>query len=313
MTRDAGPSGHAGAPWTARVDAPTERCNPNTIDIDLLPTLDILRVLNAEDRLVPDAVGRALPELGRAVDMAVNALRGGGRVHYVGAGTSGRLAVLDVAELVPTYNVPPTWFMAHQAGGGAAFQHAVENAEDDTDSGIELGDKYIGNHDFVLGLSASGRTPFVLGALTAARRRGAKTGLVSANPDAAEMAPADVVIAVETGPEPITGSTRMKGGTAQKIVLTSFSTAVMIRLGRTYSNLMVSMVASNAKLRGRTVAILREATEASEDSCARALDASGGDLKIALVHLLTGVDVDRASASLAQSDGHVREALRSLG
>lgn len=312
MTNNAGPPGHAEDPVMVRVDAPTERSNPNTTDIDLLPTLDILRVLNAEDRVVPDAVGRALPELGRAVDMAVDALNGGGRVHYVGAGTSGRLAVLDVAELAPTFNVPPDWFMAHQAGGAAAFQHAQENAEDDADSGIELAGTHVHDRDFVLGLSASGRTPFVLGALIAARRRGAKTGLVSANPHATAMAAADVVIVVDTGPEPITGSTRMKAGTAQKIVLTSFSTAVMIRLGRTYSNLMVSMVASNAKLRGRTVAILQQATGASEQSCAKALDATGGDLKIALVHLLTGVDVGRATASLAESDGHVRDALQSL-
>jgi N-acetylmuramic acid 6-phosphate etherase len=312
MTHDAGPPGQPGEPMIVRVDAPTERSNPNTTDIDLLPTLDLLRVLNAEDRGVPDAVGRALPELGRAVDMAVDSLKGGGRVHYVGAGTSGRLAVLDVAELVPTFNVPPNWFVAHQAGGAAAFQQAQENAEDDADSGIELADTHVNDRDFVLGLSASGRTPFVLGALVAARRRGARTALVSANPDVTGMAPADVVVAVDTGPEPITGSTRMKAGTAQKIVLTSFSTAVMIRLGRTYSNLMVSMVASNAKLRGRTMAILQHATGASEESCARALDTSGGDLKIALVHLLTGIDVGRVAASLAESDGHVRAALQSL-
>jgi N-acetylmuramic acid 6-phosphate etherase len=269
-------------------------------------------VLNAEDRAIPDAVGRALPELGRAVDMAVDSLNSGGQVHYVGAGTSGRLAVLDVAELAPTFNVPPNWFMAHQAGGAAAFQHAQENAEDDANSGMVLADTQVNERDFVLGLSASGRTPFVLGALLGSRRRGAKTGLVSANPDAADLAVADVMIVADTGPEPITGSTRMKAGTAQKIVLTSFSTTVMIRLGRTYSNLMVSMVASNAKLRGRTVAILQQATGASEESCAQALDATGGDLKIALVHLLTGTDVGRAAASLAESDGHVRDALQAL-
>ena len=304
MTRDPQPP--------ARVNAPTERTNERTRDIDLLPTLDILHVLNAEDRTVPEAVGRALPELARAVDLAVTALRSGGRVHYVGAGTSGRLAVLDAAELIPTYNVPADWVVAHQAGGSGAFQRAVENAEDDTDSGAALVDSQVTGSDFVLGLTASGRTPYVMGALQAARRAGAGTALMSANPESAGTAPADVVIAVDTGPEPIAGSTRMKAGTAQKLVLTSFSTAVMIRMGRTYSNLMVSMLATNAKLRGRTVAILREATDASEQECARALGDAGGDLKTALVHLLTGSDVELSAAALAVSDGRVRDALRSL-
>ncbi|RCW40209.1 N-acetylmuramic acid 6-phosphate etherase [Halopolyspora algeriensis] len=295
-----------------RVESPTERINAGTTDIDLLSTQDILRVLNSEDRLVPEAVGHALPELARAVDLAVASLRAGGRVHYVGAGTSGRLAVLDAAELVPTFNVPPDWFVAHQAGGAEAFRHAVEDAEDDTASGAASIEAQAGGSDFVLGLSASGRTPFVLGALGAARRLGAATALVSANPGVASSAPADVVITVDTGPEPVTGSTRMKAGTAQKLVLTSLSTATMIRLGRTYSNLMVSMVATNAKLRGRTLSILQEATGASERDCQRALAEAGGELKVALVHLLSGADVERASAALDRADGHVREALRSL-
>ncbi|MEV0082156.1 N-acetylmuramic acid 6-phosphate etherase [Saccharopolyspora sp. NPDC050642] len=294
-----------------RVDAPTERSNPRTRDIDLLPTLDILHVLNGEDRTVPVAVGQVLPELARAVDMAVAALRAGGRVHYVGAGTSGRLAVLDAAELIPTFNVPPTWFVAHQAGGPEAFRRAVENAEDDVDSGAAAIREDASGLDFVLGLAASGRTPYVLGALDAARQIGAGTALVTSNPDVGPV-PADVVIAVDTGPEPISGSTRMKAGTAQKLVLTSFSTAVMIRMGRTYSNLMVSMLATNAKLRGRTIGILQEATGASEEVCSTALTAADGDLKTALVHLLTGVDIERAAAALAVSDGHVRDALRAV-
>jgi N-acetylmuramic acid 6-phosphate etherase len=294
-----------------RVDAPTERNNPRTRDIDLLPTLDILHVLNGEDRTVPVAVGRVLPDLARAVDMAVASLRAGGRVHYVGAGTSGRLAVLDAAELIPTFNVPPNWIVAHQAGGTEAFRHAVENAEDDAESGAAVIREDATGLDFVVGLAASGRTPYVLAALAAAQELGARTALVTSNPDVGEV-PADVVIAVDTGPEPITGSTRMKAGTAQKLVLTSFSTAVMIRMGRTYSNLMVSMLATNAKLRGRTISILQEATSAPEEVCAAALTAADGDLKTALVHLLTGVDIERAAAALAVSDGHVRDALHAL-
>ena len=294
------------------VESPTERDNPRTAGIDLLPTLDILNTLNREDRTVADAVGRALPDLARAVDLAVDALRAGGRVHYVGAGTSGRLAVLDAAELVPTFNMPSDWFLAHQAGGQRAFLEAVENAEDDAAAGTATIEDQAGDDDFVLGLTASGRTPYVLGALRAARRRGIPTALVSANPGAARNAPADIAIIADTGPEPIIGSTRMKAGTAQKLVLTSFSTTVMIRMGRTYSNLMVSMVATNAKLRGRTISILREATDASEQACSQALSAADGDLKTALVHLLTGVSVDRASAALATADGQVRDALTSL-
>lgn len=292
------------------LDIATERTNPATADIDLLSTEDILRLLNREDCVVPEAVGHALPALAHAVDLAVESLRSGGRVHYVGAGTSGRLAVLDAAELIPTYNVPPDWFLAHQAGGDQAFRQPIENAEDDVTAGSTAIDTHASGTDFVFGLTASGRTPYVLGALAAAQRLGAGTALMSANPVSGN--PADVVIVVDTGPEPIAGSTRMKAGTAQKLVLTSFSTAVMVRMGRTYSNLMVSMVATNAKLRARTVRILREATGRSDDICTRALEVAGGDLKTALVHLLADVDVDRAATALTASGGHVREALRSV-
>jgi len=306
-------TGPSGPEPVARVEAPTERRNPDTAEIDQLPTPEVLRLLNQQDRTVPEAVGEVLPQLAEAVDRAVAALRAGGRVHYVGAGTSGRLAVLDAAELVPTYNAPPDWFVAHQAGGAEALRHAVEGAEDDADAGAALADSEIGPHDLVLGLTASGRTPFVLGALTAARRRGAATALISSNPEAAAPAPADLVLAVATGPEPVTGSTRMKAGTAQKLLLTSFSTTVMIRMGRTYSNLMVSLVATNAKLRGRTLRILRETTGCDEHECAEALATAGGDLKTALVHLLSGADVARSAEALRTADGQVRGALRELG
>ncbi|APU12357.1 MULTISPECIES: N-acetylmuramic acid 6-phosphate etherase [Actinoalloteichus] len=297
-----------------RVDSPTESRNPNTLDIDRVSSLEVLRLINDEDRLVPAAVAEVLPQLADAVDLAVQALRAGGRVHYVGAGTSGRLAVLDAAELIPTYNMPSGWFVAHQAGGPSAFVHAVEGAEDDVNEGAAQIRRQVGENDFVLGLTASGRTPFVLGALSAARSLGASTGLVSANPAnaAAVGIAADVVIAVNTGPEAIAGSTRMKAGTAQKLILTAFSTAVMVRLGRTYSNLMISMVASNAKLRGRTLTILQEASGADELTCETALVQAAGEVKTALVTLLTGVDVAEARTALLQTDGHVREALTTL-
>ena len=295
------------------VDSPTERRNPRTTDLDQLSTLDLLRSINAEDRLVPDAVAAALPALAAAVDFAVDALRGGGRVHYVGAGTSGRLATVDAAELAPTYNAPKEWFVVHHAGGSVALQSAVENAEDDDEAGAAELAASASPGDFVLGLTASGRTPYVLGALRAARERGAHTGLVFSNPHATGLLDIDVLIEVDTGPEVVAGSTRMKAGTAQKLVLTAFSTAVMVKLGRTYSNLMVSMRATNAKLRGRTLRILREATGLSQPECARALDEAQGDLKVALVHLLSGVETERAATALAVADGHVRQALTALG
>ncbi|GAB3457146.1 N-acetylmuramic acid 6-phosphate etherase [Actinophytocola sediminis] len=291
------------------VDSPTERRNPRTTDLDQLSTLDVLRSINAEDRLVPDAVGAALPALATAVDLAVEALRNGHRVHYVGAGTSGRMATLDAAELAPTYNAPAEWFMVHHAGGGAAFSNAVEDAEDDDEAGAAELRATASPGDFVLGLTASGRTPYVLGALRAAGELGARTGLVFSNPHATRLMDIDVLIEVDTGPEVVAGSTRMKAGTAQKIVLTAFSTSVMVKLGRTYSNLMVSMRATNAKLRGRTLRILREATGVDQQQCAVALDQAQGDLKVALVHLLSGVDAKQAAAALASTDGHVRRAL----
>lgn len=294
------------------VDSPTERRNPRTVDIDQLSTLEILRAINAEDRLVPDAVAAVLPALGTAVDLAVEALRGGHRVHYVGAGTSGRLATLDAAELVPTFNIPADWFTVHHAGGSGALRSAVENAEDDDAAGAAELARDASRGDFVLGLAASGRTPFVLGALRAAHRLGARTVLVSNNPLATRSIDVDVMITVDTGPEAIAGSTRMKAGTSQKQVLTAFSTAVMVKLGRTYSNLMISVRANNAKLRGRTVRILREATGLDTQECSDALTAADGDLKVALVHLLSGVDTRRAAAALSDTGGHVRRALATL-
>jgi N-acetylmuramic acid 6-phosphate etherase len=295
-----------------RVDSPTELRNPATTDIDQLSTLDILYKINAEDATVPGAVAAVLPELARLVDLAVAALRGGHRVHYVGAGTSGRLAVLDAAELIPTFNIPGDWFMPHHAGGAGALLRAVENAEDDNDAGAAEMREHVHAGDVVVGLTASGRTPYVVGALETAKELGARTALVSANPGASANAQVDVPIAVDTGPEAIAGSTRMKAGTAQKLVLTAFSTATMVRFGRTYSNLMVSMRATNAKLRGRTLRILREATGASEQDCADALAAADGDLKVAVVMLIAGADPKRAATALDNAEGYVRVALAAL-
>ncbi|ATE52086.1 MULTISPECIES: N-acetylmuramic acid 6-phosphate etherase [Actinosynnema] len=294
-----------------RVESPTEARNPRTGEIDRMSTLDVLRMINSEDRGVPDAVAAVLPELARAADLAVAALLGGGRVHYVGAGTSGRLATLDAAELPPTFNTPPDWFVAHHAGGAEALVRAVENAEDQAATGAERIRAHAEPGDLVLGVTASGRTPFVLGALAAAHELGARTALVSNNPSA-PPAPVDVLITVDTGPEAIAGSTRMKAGSSQKLVLTAFSTAVMVRMGRTYSNLMVSVRATNAKLRGRTVRILSEATGLDERECTDALTEAGDDLKVALVHLLSGSPAPDAAEALTATGGHVRQALTRL-
>lgn len=291
-----------------RVESPTEQRNPRTADIDRVPTIDVLRMINEEDRTVPAVVAEALPELARAVDLGVAAIMSGGRVHYVGAGTSGRLATLDAAELVPTFNAPADWFVAHHAGGPEALVRAVEEVEDH--SGAAQIRRHATAKDLVVGIAASGRTPFVIGALEEAQALGAHTVLVSNNASVPFVP--DVLVALNTGPEAIAGSTRMKAGSAQKLVLTSFSTAVMVKLGRTYSNLMVSMRATNAKLRGRTIRILHEATGQPETACEQALADASGDLKVALVHLLSGEPTERAAAALKDTKGHVRNALDRL-
>ena len=294
-----------------KVESPTELRNPDTVDIDTVPTVDVLRRINAEDGRVAGAVDTVLPAIARAVDTAVEALQAGGRIHYFGAGTSGRIGVMDAAELPPTYGVDPDLVVAHQAGGAAARDQAMEDVEDSEEGGAaEATD--VGRGDVAVGLTASGRTPYVVGALRAARAAGAVTVLVSSNPEAAFGSEVDVHVGVDTGPEAIAGSTRMKAGTAQKLVLNAFSTAVMVRLGRTYSNLMIGMLAKNAKLRGRTVTVLMEASGRDAEVCEETLEDAGGDARIALVALLSGVPVDRAEAAIASSAGSVREALRLL-
>lgn len=298
----------------SRVDSPTEGRNPRTVDIDQLSTVDMLRLVNAEDALVAPAVGAALPELARAVDLVVAALRAGRRVHYVGAGTSGRLAAMDAEELGPTYGLEPGRVIAHVApylpAGDATGRPA--DGEDDGRRGTAVGDQ-VATGDVVVGIMASGRTPFVVAALTRSAERGARTVLVGANPRAPLGAEVDVHVCVDTGPEVITGSTRLKAGTAQKLVLNALSTTALVQLGRTWSNLMVGAVVTNEKLQGRLAHALAAATGADSDECARALAASGGDGRVALLCLLGAVPPDRARAALAAAGGAVRPALAALG
>jgi N-acetylmuramic acid 6-phosphate etherase len=291
---------------------PTEQRNPRTTDIDLLPTPAVLALLHAEDALVPAAVEPVLGTLAAVVDEAAERVRRGGRVHYFGAGSSGRIAVLDATELVPTFGLAPGVVTAHLAGGGDAMERAVEGAEDDDASGA--GDAAgVTAADLVIGLSASGRTPYVAGALAAAARRGAFTVVVTCNPGSPLRPLARVAIAADTGPEAIAGSTRLKATSALKLILNSFSTALMVRLGKTYSNLMAEVSATNDKLRVRRVRILREASGADETAAAAALTQADGDLRTALVALLAGVGAERAREALDAADGTVRGALAALG
>lgn len=296
---------------TERVSSPTETRNPRTVDLDVLATLPMLQRINDEDAQVSAAVRAVLPGLAEAVDAAVAAVGAGGRVHYFGAGTSGRVAAMDAAELPPTFGVDPTLFTAHQAGGEAALDRAVEDVEDHEAQGAAAAAQ-VRRGDVVVGLAASGRTPYVVGALRAAATRGVVTVLVSSHPGAALGEEVDWNLAMDTGPEAVAGSTRMKAGTAQKMLLGSFSTAVMVRLGHTYSNLMIAMTAKNSKLRGRMVGILTEASGQDEDTCTATLRQAGGDSRVALVALLTGVDVDRAASAVTASGGTVRGAMRVL-
>jgi N-acetylmuramic acid 6-phosphate etherase len=293
------------------VSAPTEERHPGTTSIDTEATLDILVLLNDDDAKVAPAVAEVLPQLATLVDAAVEAIRAGGTVHYFGAGTSGRLAVLDAAELLPTFNAPDGLFVAHHAGGLGALLKAVENVEDDEGAGQAEADA-VQPGDIAIGLTASGRTPYVGGALRRAREIGAVTALVTSNPDAELIAHADHVLVARTGPEVLTGSTRLKAGTAQKLILNSFSTAVMIRLGRTWSNLMVDVVATNAKLRGRVVRILQEASGAGDAEVRAALDAAGGELKPALLSMLAHVDAATARTAIEDHHGSVAQALAAL-
>lgn len=289
----------------------TESRNPRTLDLDARDTLGVLAALNAEEARAAEAVREALPMVARLVDAATAAVSAGGRVHYFGAGTSGRLAVLDAAELLPTFSLEEGVVVAHIAGGEAALVHAVENVEDSEEAGASDAEGVLPG-DVVLGIAASGRTPYVAGALGAARAVGATTAILACTPSPALAPLADIVIVADTGPEALTGSTRLKAGTAQKMVLNGFSTALMVRLGRVYGNLMVSVSATNEKLRRRSERILGEITGLDQAACAGALAAAAGDLRVATVAALAGVHVEDASAALTASRGNVRAAVASL-
>lgn len=270
--------------------SPTEERNPRSEDLDTLAAPDLVERILAEDATVAAAVQAVSDDIARLVEVCVAAIDAGGTVHYVGAGTSGRLGVLDAVELVPTYNATPDMVTAHLAGGDAAMMRAVEGAEDDPEAGARVVSEQCEDEDVVIGLAASGRTPFVGGALRAARERGLPTALIAANPAAQLAGDVDIAILLDVGPEVVTGSTRMKAATAQKLTLNALSTATMVRLGTTFSNLMINVRPTNAKLMARTVRMLVQATGADPDHAADVLEQADGQLRVALVALLAGAD-----------------------
>jgi N-acetylmuramic acid 6-phosphate etherase len=293
--------------------ARTEQRNPRSHGLDRKSTLEILRALNREDARVALAVRRELPKIAQAVDAIVKALGSGGRLFYIGAGTSGRLAVLDAAECPPTFGTPPTMVQAIIAGGARALRHASEGAEDSAAGGArDLRRARLTPKDVVVGLAASGTTPYVLGALAFAKRRGAVTVAVTSNPRSPVARAARIAIAPDTGPEAISGSTRLKAGTAQKLVLNLLSTAAMVRLGRVYENWMVHVALTNQKLRRRGVRILQEAAGVSASTAEHAVRQAGNDLAAALVMLEANVSAPEARKRLAATGGNVREALDTM-
>jgi N-acetylmuramic acid 6-phosphate etherase len=288
---------------------PTEQRNPATTDIDRLSTLEMARVLNAQDAMVAASVERALPEIAESIDVVVDRIQRGGRLVYIGAGTSGRLGVLDASECPPTYNTPPGLVVGLIAGGDHALRHPIENVEDRPEAGaVALREIGLGERDVVVGIASSGRTPFVVGALRYAREVGAATISLANVDDAAIAREADIAIAAVTGPEPVTGSTRMKAGTAQKMVLNMLTTGTMIRLGKTYGNLMVDVQPSNTKLRDRAIRIVAEATGLDRDAAAALLAKAGSDVKTAIVMELLGVPAVEARGRLEAAGGVIRAA-----
>ncbi|HQY25581.1 MAG TPA: N-acetylmuramic acid 6-phosphate etherase [Thermoflexales bacterium] len=288
----------------------TETRNPNTSDIDALSALEILRRINAEDQKVPNAVAAAIPDIARLVDGLVDRMRQGGRLIYTGAGTSGRLAVVDASEMPPTFSVPPSLVVGLIAGGQGAMFKSLEGAEDDPDLGrSDIAALNVDARDTIVGIAASARTPYVVGSLNEARARGALTASLccSAPPSTVHDA-AEIQISLLTGPEVVTGSTRMKAGTATKLALNMISTTAMIRLGKTYGNLMVDLQASNVKLRDRARRIVEAITGLPREEAQRLLEECG-DAKTAIVAGLRGCDCAEARARLAAAGGQVRGAI----
>lgn len=289
----------------------TEQANPASEGIEALPTEEVLRVINAEDQKVPEAVRLQIPNMARAVDAVVDALRRGGRLFYLGAGTSGRLGVLDAAECPPTFNVPAELVQGIMAGGERALARATEASEDDPAMGArDLAERGFTPRDVLVGIAASGRTPYVLGAVAQAQRLGATTIGISCTPNSELSRAVDIPIEPLPGPEIIAGSTRMKAGTATKLVLNMLSTASMIRLGHVFGNLMVNVQPKNRKLIDRARRIIARAADVDSERAAELLEQSGGSVKVAILMARLGINREEAEARLNACDGRVSEVLK---
>ncbi len=292
----------------------TEQVNPATQHIDELSTVDMLTVINREDALVVPAVQRQLPVIARAVDLVARQLDAGGRRFYMGAGTSGRLGILDASECPPTYNTDPEMVQGLIAGGREAAFRAIEGAEDHPEAGAEdLRQRSVHPADVVMGIAASGVTPYVHGGLAHARAVGCATIFFTCSPTALKLITADISICTEVGPEVITGSTRMKAGTATKLVLNMITTGAMVRLGKTYGNLMVDLKPTNAKLRNRSVRILSTLTGLAPQAAQQTLDTAGGRLKVALTMEFCGVPAAAAETLLEAHGGVIKQVLQQHG
>ncbi len=288
----------------------TEERNPLTTDIDTLPTFDMLTLINAEDQKVALAVRDELPQIAAAVDAITERMQRGGRLVYIGAGTSGRLGVLDASECPPTFGTLPELVVGLIAGGPAALTEAIEGAEDDRVGGAqEIAELDLNANDCVVGIAASGRTPYAIGGLEEAKRRGALTVSLACNRPSPLEELADIGIAPIVGAEVISGSTRLKAGTAQKMVLNMLSTAVMIRLGKTYSNLMVDVQPTNLKLRQRALRIVASATGLNLQQAGELLQSCEGEVKTAIVAELARISPDMARERLRETGGYVRKAV----
>ena len=288
----------------------TEQRNPRSMNLDSLSTEEVLRLLNSEDKLVPLAVEREIPYIAKGVELIVTSLKSGGRLLYFGAGTSGRLGVVDASECPPTFGTDPKLVVGTIAGGQAAMFHSQEGAEDDGDQARrDVDAREVGSRDTVCGIAASRQTPYVVAAVKRARKRGAKTIYITTNPRSEFNLDVDVAICPEVGPEVLMGSTRMKSGTAQKLVLNMLTTTAMVKLGKVYENMMIDLQLTSKKLVERSKRIVMMATGVDYATAEEFLQKTNGHVKTALVMIRTGVSADEARAKIAKADGMVRQAM----
>ena len=289
----------------------TEARNQSTMNLDQMTALEIVTAMNTEDKKVPLAIEKVLPQIAELIEVVVNAFEKGGRLLYMGAGTSGRLGVLDASECPPTYGVPDTMVVGMIAGGDIALRYPVEGAEDSKELGKkDLESRSLTCDDVVVGIAASGRTPYVLGGLDYAKSLGCRTAAISCNKGSMISKMADIAIEAEVGPEVLTGSTRLKAGTAQKLILNMITTASMVRTGKAYQNLMVDVVQSNEKLCRRAENIVIDATGVDRQEARKCIDAAEGSVKVAVTMILAECNAVKARQLLEKNKGHIRDAIK---